>query len=181
MTAANSHAQVLAADSHEPKAHASTHESGGSDELDVTGLTGAGGGGGGGGTELDYVEFHATVSPTATSAATANTVVTGSAVAYDGSTAVWIEFFAPLAQPGDSGATMTFTLYDGSSAVGTIGALGRAGSGASYSVVNCRWRLTPSAATHTYSIRAWVSTGTGSIGSGDGTTGAAGFIRIATV
>lgn len=45
MTANNSHAQVLAADSHEPKAHASTHESGGSDEIDVTGLTGAGGGG----------------------------------------------------------------------------------------------------------------------------------------
>ena len=41
MTALNSHAQVLAADAHEPKAHASTHESGGSDEIDVTGLTGA--------------------------------------------------------------------------------------------------------------------------------------------
>ena len=44
MTANNSHAQVLAADSHEPKAHAASHESGGSDEIDVTGLVGAGGG-----------------------------------------------------------------------------------------------------------------------------------------
>lgn len=45
MTANNSHAQVLAADSHEPKAHAASHQSGGSDEIDVTGLTGAGGSG----------------------------------------------------------------------------------------------------------------------------------------
>jgi len=42
MTAANSHAQVLAADAHEPKAHAASHQNGGSDEIDVTGLTGAG-------------------------------------------------------------------------------------------------------------------------------------------
>ena len=40
MTALNSHAQVVAADSHEPKVHATTHQDGGSDEIDITGLTG---------------------------------------------------------------------------------------------------------------------------------------------
>lgn len=48
----NSHKTVTAADAHAPAAHASTHESGGSDEIDVTGLTGAGGGGGSGAPEL---------------------------------------------------------------------------------------------------------------------------------
>ena len=71
MTAANSHAQVLAADSHEPKAHASTHESGGSDELDVTGLTGAGGGGGGTPTFVGAKAYHSTTQSLSASTLTA--------------------------------------------------------------------------------------------------------------
>lgn len=39
----NSHKNTVAGDAHAPAAHAASHESGGSDEIDVTGLTGAGG------------------------------------------------------------------------------------------------------------------------------------------
>lgn len=137
---------------------------------------------GGSGSELVYVEFTSNVSPTATTEATANTVVTGSAVAYDGSTPVIIEFFANNARPdaNASGRTMTFWLYDGSSSIGQIGFISGADAGGQNRPTFVRRRLTPSAATHTYSIRASVSAGTGLVAAGAGGAGnaAPGFIRI---
>ena len=146
---------------------------------------GAAGGAPGPGTEFDYVSFTSAVTPTATSEATANTVVTGSAVAYDGSTAVWVEFFSESARPDTGGATRTlvFSLYDGSSSIGLLGGMTAGVAADTGKPVLLRRRITPSAATHTYSIRAHVSAGTGYVGAGAGGSGnlVPGYIRITRV
>ena len=141
--------------------------------------------GGGGGSELDYVQFTSPVAPTATSEATADVVVTGSSVAYDGSTIVVVEFFSPWARPqASAGADLSFWLYDGSSSIGRMGLTRCNVNGTNWwNPIHLSRRITPSNASHTYSIRASVSTGTASIQAGAGGSGAEmpGFIRISEV
>jgi hypothetical protein len=132
--------------------------------------------------ELDYVEFTSAVNPTATTEATANTIVTGSSIAYDGSTTVIIEFFCQNARP-DTGAAnrqLTYVLYDGSSSIGFIGLQNINASGGINVPVHLVRRITPSNASHTYSIRAFVNAGTALVqaGAGGAGTNAPGFIRI---
>lgn len=152
-------------------------------DIDHTGITGVGGTGNAGTPyEVDYVEFTSAVSPNATTEATANTVVTANAVAFDGSTIAIIEFWAFSARP-DNGAAirnMSFYLYDGSSSIGRIGLVTTPAAQLDNKPVHLMRRLTPSNASHTYSIRAAVSAGTGSIGAGAGGNAAdmPGFIRI---
>jgi len=181
-----------------PAAHATSHSDGGSDELSVLNLGGFPGGTttflradasfatppSGVGAELDYVEFTSAVNPTATTEATADTVVTGGSVAYDGSTIVLIEFFAVNARPAIvNGANISLWLYDGSGSIGLFGFISASAALGGQNVpVRLACRLTPSNASHTYSIRASVSTGTGLVNAGAGGAGnpMPGYIRIVT-
>jgi hypothetical protein len=126
--------------------------------------------------EVDYVEFTSNVTITATTEATANTVVTANALAGDGSTKYIIELHGGIVLP--SGASFWATLYDGSGSIG-------------------HWqydtnvqgpnpiirRLTPSNASHTYSFRAYVGGGTGTVQAGAGGNGnfLPGYIRIVKI
>src|SRR4051794_26014772 len=87
--------------------------------IDHTGITGVGGSANLAGSELDYVGITSPVAISATSEATANTIVTGSSVAYDGSTIVMLDFFAPYVEVNNT--VLKFVLYDGSSSVGLLG------------------------------------------------------------
>lgn len=130
------------------------------------------------GYEYDYAEFTSDKTTTATTAAGAATVIAGGAVTYDGATAVWVEFFAPYGI-NISGQLLNIELYDGASAVGTICSLGAAG--VTDGPLVGRRRLTPSAASHTYTIKAWNSgAGTGTVKAGAGGAGVLypGYIRI---
>jgi hypothetical protein len=142
----------------------------------------AGGGNAGTPYEVNYVEFTGNVSPTQTAEASADTVVTAGAVSFDGSTIAIVEFFSPLARAQiTSDAKLNFWLYDGSSSIGKLGVINQSGSThASAGPVYIVRRLTPSNASHTYSIRATVSTGTALITAGAGGSGNTmpGFIRI---
>lgn len=135
--------------------------------------------------ELDYTEITSSASISATSEATANTVVTAGAIAFDGSTVVDIEFYSSTARPDAStGAILTVYLYDGSSSIGTMALMrSQAANNGNQPMGLLRRRLTPSSASHTYSIRASVSTGTGTISAGAGGSGnnMPAFIRIVTV
>jgi hypothetical protein len=136
------------------------------------------------GYELDYAEFTSAVNITATTEATADTVVTGNAVTYDGSTAVLVEFFAPHAAPTATAAkNVLFWLYDGSSSIGALGAITTPATGTLQVPISVRRKLTPSNASHTYSIRCSVNTATGVVTAGAGGAGAyfPGFIRITKV
>jgi hypothetical protein len=135
------------------------------------------------GYELAYVEFTSTVNVTATVEASANTIVSAGAVSYDGSTRVCIEYFS-----GDNQAEsaqddyMLFLLFDGSSAIGQLALTmnqGVTGHAVRWPVFVRRF-LTPSNASHTYSVRAIVNTGTGHVNVGAGGAGTAmpGYVRI---
>lgn len=106
-------------------------------------------------TVLDYAEATANAGSTATTAATAQAIITGNAVTYDGSTPVWIEFFAPAFQH-TAITTVFFMLYDGATQVGR---LFESNSVAANTDKPCygKRRLTPTAGAHTYSIRAYAA------------------------
>jgi len=125
------------------------------------------------GYEIDYVQVTSSVNITATSEATADTAVTGSAIAYDGSTVVMIEFYCASFTPdaGAAGRYLQVWLYDGSGSIGEIGFVQTPAAAAMYGTLLGRRRLTPSAATHTYSIRGSVNAGTGTLACGTGGSG----------
>jgi hypothetical protein len=130
------------------------------------------------GYEFDYVEFTSGVSITATTEATANTVVTGNAVTYDGSTIIMIDFQCTYTQPSGTNS-LQFVLYDGGSSIGLIEFSSPSATGTGFPAQRMSRRLTPSAAAHTYSIRALTGGGTATVGAGAGGNGAymPGFIR----
>lgn len=129
-----------------------------------------------------YVEMTAPVSVGATTEAGATTVVTAGAITFDGSTVVMIESFLPSANRGTT--YIKLCLYDGSSSIGLfVDTVSSASGNAPSETINLRRRLTPSNAAHTYSIRAFVDAGTGSIQAGAGGVGneMPGWIRIVKV
>jgi len=130
--------------------------------------------------ELGYTELTSTVLCNATTEATANTIVTAPAINFDGVTSILVEFWAPSYHAGDA-PNASFYLYDGSISLGTIGSRTMI-TGAAMGPLYLSRRLTPSAGTHTYSIRAIVSSGGGiTIDAGlAGTPGIymPGFIRV---
>lgn len=130
--------------------------------------------------EVDYAEKTSSTSITATTEGGADTIVTGGTVAFDGSTVAIIEFFAPYITGSSAGATTTLVLYDGASSVGKLGIKKGTASAPDYDPVHPIVRITPSNASHTYSVRAYVSTGSGTVGGAAGGSGNyfPAFIRI---
>jgi hypothetical protein len=132
--------------------------------------------------ELDYAQITSSVGCTATSEATANSIVTGNAVTYDGSTVILIEFYMPL-WTHSANNNCYLVLYDGSSSIGKVGQLFQtANSG--INPIRVARRLTPSAASHTYSIRGYTDTGgtfTAFAGAGGSGNLMPAFIRITKV
>ena len=126
---------------------------------------------------FDHTEFTSDVAISATTSAGANTIVTASAVTFDGSTAVVIEYFAEF-QTG-SGGNLYAVLYDGSTELGWMGVV-TSPSGVVRVPVSAPRRLTPSAASHTYSVRGFRDTADGTMKAGSGASGTypPGFIRI---
>lgn len=126
--------------------------------------------GGGGSTELSYVEVTSSLTVTATSDATAQTFVSSAAIAYDGSTRILIEIWCPYMDITGNQA-IVLNLYDGSTDLGRIANLETVnGSGLTSETVSGKRFLTPSAATHTFHIKAWKTAGTGTVGAQAGGT-----------
>lgn len=126
--------------------------------------------------ELAYNQITSNVSITATTEATAQTVATASAVSFDGSTAVMVRFYAMQAAKGTT--SMNIYLYDGASSIGNLAQVLVSGA-----PVMLERKLTPSNASHTYSIRAAVDAGTGTVvaGAGGSTNLMPAFIQITRV
>ncbi len=125
------------------------------------------------GTELDYVQKTSATTINAASEATADTIVTGASVAYDGSTIIEIHFYAVgFNTPSTAGANLVVCLYDGSSSIGFIGQYSTVANAAQIMPVDCFARITPSAASHTYGIRAYSTVSGASVYGGAGGNGA---------
>lgn len=133
------------------------------------------------GYEFAYNEFTAPVATTNTTEATAAAVATASAVTFDGATAVWIEFFSPDAGPNTASRTAIFALYDGASSIGIMGDVSMASANNGGGLMLKR-RMTPAAATKTYSVRLYIGGGAGTVTAQAGLGGAGvympGYIRI---
>lgn len=125
------------------------------------------------GYEYDYVEVSSgNVSITHTSEAAADTIVTANAVSYDGSTKIMIEFFCVFGAPPAGNVNIVFVLYDGSTSLGKWGQFTNSdGTNAGRIPIRLSRRLTPSNASHTYSVRAYVDSGTGTVNNGAGGSG----------
>jgi hypothetical protein len=121
--------------------------------------------------ELDYAEKTTTSNVTATTEGTADTLVTGSGFTADGSTPVLVEFYTPFAKPSTTGEVIYLSLFDNGSPLGQFG-LDRSAHATDFDMTHVSRRLTPSAGAHTYSIRAFVSSGTGQVGGGVAGSGA---------
>lgn len=127
------------------------------------------------GTELGYDQITGTVSVTATSAATATSIIAGTAHSFDGSP-VLLEFYAPgVSSPSVAGDSTWVLLFEGSTQIAQIAQVQTPSAASMGVTVKAGIRFTPSAGSHTYSIKAWatVTTGTPRVFAGSGSGGAA--------
>lgn len=134
------------------------------------------------GLEIDYVQITANVNVTGTVSGSPTTVVTSSANSFDG-TPVILEFFSPIIiTPSVASGSLNIGLYESGSLVAQIASIITPAAANMRVPVCVKFRFSPTAGTHTYSIGSWVSstTGTPLIGAGTGTAGAnlPAYIRI---
>ena len=132
--------------------------------------------------EVAYTEFTADVSITATTAATANQIVSAGAVTYE-AVPHMIEFW--VARYASPAAQTWFLLRDGTTILGTLANVQASDVEPGFALMR---RLTPTAASHTYNVAAYnQSAGTGTLKAGtggtagDGTTYLPGYIRITRI
>jgi hypothetical protein len=133
------------------------------------------------GTELAYAQITANVPVTATTEAGANTIVTAPAVIFDGKP-VLIEFYAWILElAATAGQYMDLLLFQDGASISQLGRYQNPAAAQFRTQPRPARRIVPTAASHTYSIRAYMGTGAGTIyagaGSGPG-TGSPAFIRI---
>lgn len=134
------------------------------------------------GEELDYAEITAPVGPVAVSEGTANAVITGNAITCDGGPLI-VEFSAPSwrADSGGAGRTCQLVLLmDGAVIDGNLAKIVAAAATAGDEPIFVRRRVTPAPGSHTFSVKAFVSAGTGNIDAGVGGSGnsVAAFLRV---
>jgi len=135
------------------------------------------------GPEVAYLEITADVAVTATTEAAAATVVTAPAFTADGSSQYLIEAQLIAQPPGTSGQSIIFVLYLDGVSLGLFGQImGNSATGLISSLRLAR-RLTPAAGARTFSLRAYVTGGTGNVFAGAGGVGVyvPAFIRITKV
>lgn len=124
--------------------------------------------------ELDYVQMTSDLTVNGSSGSP-NTVLTGNAVTYDGTTAVYVDFFTPALVPGS--AALIVEVYEDSTLLGRVMQTGPAsGQHPAFGSI----RRTPSSGSHTFTIKAWKNGGTdGTISAASGTYAPA-FMRVRT-
>jgi hypothetical protein len=132
--------------------------------------------------EVNYTAFTADVSITATTVGTANQIVSSGAITYE-AVPHMIEVYLPR-YTAPAQAT-NIIIRDGTTVLGTLTQIV---SSSSQAALSLPYRVTPTAASHTYNAAAWLGgAGTGTIkagtggAAGDGTTYVPGFIRISRV
>jgi hypothetical protein len=125
--------------------------------------------------EIAYAQITASVTVPVVAEASAVTVVSAGAITYE-AVPIMLEFFAQQFSVG-AGGSIIVNLWDGAINLGFWGQFNVAG----YRSATLQRRLTPTAGSHTYMVKAWAGGTAGSIAAGPG--GAAGtiapaFIRI---
>lgn len=128
--------------------------------------------------EVNYTAYAGDVSITATTVGTANQVVSSGPITYE-AVPHMLEFFCPLyVSPAQA---TNIIVRDSTTVIGTLARIQVSLNHPLY----LAYRFTPTAASHTYNIAAWLGgagTGTMNAGTGgaagDSSTDLAGFIRV---
>jgi hypothetical protein len=167
-------------------------------EIDFTGATvtdsGGGvahvsipGGGGAGSTEIAYAEITSGVNITGTTSGGATTVISPGAITFDGGL-VLVEVFSPaiLCDTGAVGDLFNCSLFEGSTELGRLAQIRSLSTAIRNAVpMYAAYRFTPSAGSHTYTIRCYVTatTGTPVFNAGAGGTNAylPAFVRFTKI
>jgi len=135
------------------------------------------------GYEIDYVEITSPVSISGASEGASNTCITGTNLTYANVPHI-IEVFCPaLVTSTSSGSSVVAMLYDGGTVLGRLGVAKNESAVAVGSTLMARKRITPTAATHQYIVKAWSTAGTGGFNGGAGGTGdyIPAYIRVTRV
>lgn len=126
------------------------------------------------GYEVGYDQITSPVNIASTTEATGTTIITCSAHTFDGA-AVMCEFFAPyISTPSTIVATVGISLFESTTEIALIDYIATGTmTNTIYLPAIGKIRFTPSAGSHTYLIKAFVSstTGTPAVGAGSGGTG----------
>jgi hypothetical protein len=135
--------------------------------------------------EVGYSQVTSDVTVTATSEATATAVVALGAITYE-AVPHMIEFSAPDARPntGAAGQNITFALFDSTTAVvGVWGRIATPAASGNLLPVRLGYRFTPTAASHTYNVKCWVSVTSGLVqaGAGGSATHGPAWLRIVRI
>ena len=132
----------------------------------------------GGITEYDYVEATSPVTVSSTSEGSGTTIVSGTAVSYDGSTRICISFSCPYVSIAATTAqNVVINVYDGATAIARIVNIqyNDSGSNALFVPVHREYFITPTNGSHTYSIRAWKTAAGATVSIGAGASGATAY------
>jgi len=109
---------------------------------------------------VDYVQITASVNVTSTNKNAPTTVLTGNAITYDGVTSITATFFSPIIEITTPGF-MRLVLWQDATAVGVFGHLGIGAAGPDTAIPGAMSvHYTPTAGTHTLSVRGYLSSGT---------------------
>jgi hypothetical protein len=130
------------------------------------------------GYEFAYDALTTTVTSTQTVQASATTVLAGTATTYDGA-AVMVEIGA-VVQISDPG-TLYMTLWKDGVDTARVQQFNHSGATAGSAAFRSSWRDTPSAGSHTYALKVFVSAGTGTVYGSATASMAPAFIRVVKV
>jgi hypothetical protein len=109
--------------------------------------------GSGGSSELSYSEATVSVPITATTEAAATTLVSSSALTFDGVTPVLLEFFCPESPQNTSTQEMWWVIYQDGVSIGIL-SHSKFGDATLFGAVIAK-RFVPPSGSHTYSVRAY--------------------------
>ena len=122
------------------------------------------------GSELAYTEFTSPVNLTHSAEASADTIVSNGAVAYDGSTSIYLEAYIPRLNPNGAFFASLF-FFDGSTSFGSAGDWQTSVGMYEGGILIKSKKLTPSNANHTFSLRGTSESGTAVVNAGAGGSG----------
>jgi hypothetical protein len=111
--------------------------------------------------EVAYAEFTTNISVTQTTLATAPVVVSSGAIVYENVPHLIHFHCTRVDPPASATATIKIVLADGATGLGWMGNLVAATASTEGNPLDLFARVVPTAASHTYQIKAYVSTGTG--------------------
>jgi hypothetical protein len=131
------------------------------------------------GAELQYTEITTGVTITATSNTTPDVCITGAALTFDGTTSIMVEVFSySLSTPAQQGGEVSLYVWDGATNLGRVVRQGGGGTATNMACVCFRMRVTPTAGSHTFSVRGTVNISSGILGAGAAPGQSPAYLRI---